>query len=1485
MSLTSVREALYLNELALQGFPVRDDYQYRAQITAAADAFALPTAESRLGIRQQPRWHAGMRLDGHCRLTITVMVREAGEGNPWQTIGTVEIDTSEAIADGIVTRVYEELPDWPEAPGLTLMAQLYFTKEYGEAPRVRMLEHAAPQSFGGSEDDDDAVELEPVEPLTTREAVLVKDTWNKALDWKDMVMQLFVERMLADEPSLEPMLGDFADELPETFFGLLDMSIRALQPHTETLAREAYGPAHPDPRREVDTLEGYAKLLAEMGLRRRHWVLARRAFLWAVAEVPYLRDYERGDLRRGQDSAMWRFWTGALMPPMFEAIDVAEELLFPHNVERIQFLWSKFDACKAEAGVALYRKLFEMSPDVLARFGDPDVERLSRHLFEASQHLFRTLGTIIEGLGDLDALLPTLHELGRTYREHSIPTDIYPLVLAPLDGLLRAFVRSYGDYDRDVLEGILARVRRIVAQPMRREERLIEDAIAFVSTIAEELSWSEETLRKRISDIELEIRATGTYSHSYEELVLGAQLAWRNSAKCIGRIQWSNMVVRDRREVTNPEAMFREMVEHLHSATAGGNIEIVMTVFRPRRPGERWGPRTWNQQLVRYACYELQSGALLGDEANLALTRAIMELGWEPPAERSAFDLLPLVIQLPGRSPKLYALPPESVLEVPIAHPSIPGFEELGLKWCAVPAISGFRLTLGGVDYTCAPFNGWFMGTEIARNLWERYHVSEAIAEVMGLDTSSEQTLWRDEAWLALNRAVLHSFQSRRISMVDHHTASQQFLAHDLREKRMGRECPAQWSWIVPPLGGSVCPVWHHEMRDFVLEPQYHYQADIWAVERAAHAGAEVTEEVHEGWSQQVVVAFGSESGTAERYAYQVARRLRGLQCQVMALDDVVPGMLGGDCLLLVVTSTYGDGKVPSNAEHFVEWLDELPPGALASLGYAVMGIGSSVYERFCAGGVTIDGLLARAGARRLLPLHRGDELRGQANSVREWMELVARVLGDRDDRRPRSRETSVALRWLQPHESRPPSVLLRGTLAVVAGNEELLAEADPGSRSTRCITFDAAGLVDRYEPGDHLAIYPINPPKLVERLCDRLELDPSARFVVTEGSAPTAGSNPYEVLSRELSLQLQEPFDDLLEIMMLRASDPIERHRLESMVEQLGYGGAHAAMINQQLPAQYVDLCALLDDFPSVSLDFGHLLELLPPLKPRLYSISSSPQLSPGRVRLTVGVVEVVTSLGRVRPGLCSSYLAGLRPGAPVQVEVRRSDFRLPDDPTAPLVMVGPGTGISPLIGFLEERQALLGAGTALGPAWLWFGCRNEGDFLYRDRLEAWQRCGVLSQLDVAFSRKTPHKVYVQHLMQDKAAELWAVLSDPRCHVSICGDAKMADDVFEAFLSIAVGVGGLRRDAAHDFFATMKRQRRYQADVWGVTLHVGETTESLRDAGGASYESATRWVVQHVRDESSSSAASASSSMFAVAKREWLESSSVHAAVPPRRS
>ena len=364
------------------------------------------------------------------------------------------------------------------------------------------------------------------------------------------------------------------------------------------------------------------------------------------------------------------------------------------------------------------------------------------------------------------------------------------------------------------------------------QQRLLHSAWTFIHQVAQELNWSEAECSQRWRDVEVEINQTGTYTHTTDELTYGAILSWRNASKCIGRVAWRTLTVRDRRHVTNPDAMFQECVAHLRAATNGGAIQSVMTIFRAKQPLEQWGPRIWNGQYIQFAAYRHPDGTVLGDPANLALTDALRQQGWIPPTSPTAFDVLPLAIDVPGHAVKLHEFDPADILRVRIEHPNYPAVNALNLQWCAVPAIANFRLDIGGVQYSCAPFNGWFMETEIARDLWEpdRYNQAEAIAHSVGLSTSKLSTLWRDRAFLELNVAVLHSFTKAKVTIIDHQTAARQFMTHDLREKKAGRECPAQWSWVVPAAGGSTTPVWHHEMRDFELNPSLHYAADRWVV-------------------------------------------------------------------------------------------------------------------------------------------------------------------------------------------------------------------------------------------------------------------------------------------------------------------------------------------------------------------------------------------------------------------------------------------------------------------------------------------------------------------------------------------------------------------------------------------------------------------------------------------------------------------------------
>ncbi|MEU6344560.1 nitric oxide synthase oxygenase [Streptomyces sp. NPDC046977] len=339
---------------------------------------------------------------------------------------------------------------------------------------------------------------------------------------------------------------------------------------------------------------------------------------------------------------------------------------------------------------------------------------------------------------------------------------------------------------------------------------------------------------RRLAAVLAEIEATGTYRHTREELVFGARVAWRNNTRCIGRLYWNSLQVRDRRHITTAEGVALESVAHLRAATNEGRIRPVITVFAPDTP-QRQGPRIWNEQLIRYAGHRAPDGTVVGDPVNTGITEAAVRLGWSGGAG-TPFDVLPLIVQgAGGGQPRCFRLPDEAVLEVPIVHPEFDWLAEWGLRWHAVPAISCMCLEIGGVCYPAAPFNGWYMGTEIgARNFadTDRYDLLPRVAEALGLDTAKDRTLWRDRALVELNRAVLHSFDQVGATVTDHHTESRRFLAHIDREERRGRTVPADWSWIVPPMSGSATGVFHRYYETGERTPAYVHHPQALALAR-----------------------------------------------------------------------------------------------------------------------------------------------------------------------------------------------------------------------------------------------------------------------------------------------------------------------------------------------------------------------------------------------------------------------------------------------------------------------------------------------------------------------------------------------------------------------------------------------------------------------------------------------------------------------------
>lgn len=356
---------------------------------------------------------------------------------------------------------------------------------------------------------------------------------------------------------------------------------------------------------------------------------------------------------------------------------------------------------------------------------------------------------------------------------------------------------------------------------MSKTKQLIEEASQFITICYKELN-KEQFIEERMKEIQIEIEKTGTYEHTFEELVHGSRMAWRNSNRCIGRLFWSKMHILDAREVNDEEGVYNALIHHIKYATNDGKVKPTITIFKQYQ-GEENNIRIYNHQLIRYAGYKTEMG-VIGDSHSTAFTDFCQELGWQ--GEGTNFDVLPLVFSIDGKEPVYKEIPKNEVKEVPIEHPEYQ-ISSLGVKWYGVPMISDMRLEIGGISYTATPFNGWYMGTEIgARNLadHDRYNLLPAVAEMMKLDTSRNGTLWKDKALIELNVAVLHSFKKQGVSIVDHHTAAQQFQQFEKQEAACGRVVTGNWVWLIPPLSPATTHIYHKPYPNEILKPNFFHK-------------------------------------------------------------------------------------------------------------------------------------------------------------------------------------------------------------------------------------------------------------------------------------------------------------------------------------------------------------------------------------------------------------------------------------------------------------------------------------------------------------------------------------------------------------------------------------------------------------------------------------------------------------------------------------
>lgn len=609
----------------------------------------------------------------------------------------------------------------------------------------------------------------------------------------------------------------------------------------------------------------------------------------------------------------------------------------------------------------------------------------------------------------------------------------------------------------------------------REAEEVLKDAKDFLGQYFASIRRANTPAHEaRWMAVQEEVAKSGTYQLTTTELVFGAKLAWRNASRCIGRIQWSKLQVFDCRQVTTTSGMFEALCNHIKYSTNKGNIRSAVTVF-PQRTDVKHDYRIWNSQLISYAGYRQPDGTVLGDPMHCEFTELCLKLGWKPP--RTAWDILPLVLSANGKDPDYFEIPRELIMEINMTHPTYEWFEELNLRWYALPAVSNMRFDCGGIEFTANAFNGWYMSTEIGcRNFCDvnRLNMLERVAEKMGLDTRTPVNLWKDKALVECNVAVLHSFQQHNATIVDHHTASESFIKHLDNENRLRSGCPADWIWIVPPMSSSITPVFHQEMALYYLRPAYEYQEPAWKThqwqksksitgkrpinrkfhfKQIARAVKFTSKLFGRALSKRIkaTVLYATETGKSEQYAKELGVIFgHAFNAQVHCMADYDITSIEHEALLLVVTSTFGNGDPPENGVAFGEHLCELlyadqveensgnsmltPKsfikansqvemqryaagnntrklnrleslkgsttdatsidsfGPLSNVRFAVFALGSSAYPNFCNFGKYVDKLLVDLGGERIHDLATGDEMCGQDQAFRKWASSVFNV-------------------------------------------------------------------------------------------------------------------------------------------------------------------------------------------------------------------------------------------------------------------------------------------------------------------------------------------------------------------------------------------------------------------------------------------------------------------------------------------------------------
>ncbi|KHE73002.1 assimilatory sulfite reductase (NADPH) flavoprotein subunit [Halobacillus sp. BBL2006] len=542
--------------------------------------------------------------------------------------------------------------------------------------------------------------------------------------------------------------------------------------------------------------------------------------------------------------------------------------------------------------------------------------------------------------------------------------------------------------------------------------------------------------------------------------------------------------------------------------------------------------------------------------------------------------------------------------------------------------------------------------------------------------------------------------------------------------------------------------------------------------------------------TREITILYGSHTGNCQALAEEYSQKLiqNNYNVTVSSMDDFKPKSLKKVEDLLVLTSTHGDGDPPDNAITFYDFLHSKRAPKLDGMRFSVLSLGDSSYEFFCQTGKEIDKRLEELGGERIY--ERVDCDLDFEEPASQWFEGVQQKLNDQNS--SVEPQTSTL-----DHSAVDLPVYSRANPYHAEILENINLNGRGSNKETRHVELDLEGAQLAYEPGDSLGIYPENDSVLVDQLIEEMNWNPEESVSINKQgdirSLREALLSTYEITS------LTKP-------LLQKAAKLTKDEALHKLIESE----------DQNELKEYIygrDLLDLVRDYGPWHGEAHEFLGILRKIPVRLYSIASSIKANPEEVHLTIGALRY-DAHGRGRTGVCSGQCAERsQPGDRLPVFVQKnSNFKLPENHEAPIIMIGAGTGVAPYRAFLEDREEE-GAG---GKSWLFFGEQHfVSDFLYQTEWQQWLEEGILTKMDVAFSRDTDEKVYVQHRLQENSKELFKWITEG-AYIYVCGDEKhMAKDVQSTILQVLEQEGAMSKEEAEDYLNQLRKQKRYQRDVY----------------------------------------------------------------------